>query len=107
MKLILSVLALIGALFLLPAAALADGADGAQVFSSNCASCHMGGGNVVNRSKTLKQETLEQYDMASLEAITYQVIHGKNAMPSFLGRLSQDQIEAVAAYVLDQAGSGW
>lgn len=107
MRLIFSVLVLIGALVLLPAAVLADGADGEQVFSKNCASCHLGGGNVVNRAKTLKQKTLEQYDMASLEAITYQVIHGKNAMPAFQGRLGQDQIEAVAAYVLDQAENGW
>lgn len=84
-----------------------DLADGAKVFSANCAACHNGGGNVVNGSKTLKKEALEKYDMASLESIKYQVVHGKNAMPAFKGRLSDQQIEDVAAYVLDKSEQGW
>ncbi|NJN58427.1 MAG: c-type cytochrome [Leptolyngbyaceae cyanobacterium SL_5_9] len=89
------------------AALAADLANGAKVFTTNCAACHAGGGNVVNRAKTLKQEALEQYEMASLEAIQHQVKNGKNAMPAFGGRLTDQQIEDVAAYVLDQAEKGW
>jgi cytochrome c6 len=85
----------------------ADLANGAKVFSANCAACHAAGGNVINRAKTLKQEALEQYEMASLEAIQRQVTQGKNAMPAFKGRLTDQQIEDVAAYVLDQAEKGW
>jgi len=85
----------------------ADVANGAKVFTTNCAACHAGGGNAVNRAKTLKQEALTQYDMASLEAIQQQVTNGKNAMPAFKGRLTDQQIEDVAAYVLDQAEKGW
>lgn len=84
-----------------------DLASGAKVFSANCAACHVGGGNLVNATKTLKKADLEKYEMASLEAIKTQVTNGKNAMPAFGGRLSADQIEDVAAYVLDQAGKGW
>ncbi|MBI4781477.1 MAG: c-type cytochrome [Oscillatoriophycideae cyanobacterium NC_groundwater_1537_Pr4_S-0.65um_50_18] len=87
--------------------ALADAANGAKVFSSNCAACHLGGGNVINSQKTLKKETLEKYDMASLAAITTQVTGGKNAMPAFKGRLSEEQIADVATYVLEQAEQGW
>ncbi|MFE4106780.1 cytochrome c6 PetJ [Almyronema epifaneia] len=87
--------------------AMADVAAGARVFSANCAACHMGGGNVVNAAKTLKQSDLEQYEMASLAAIQTQVTNGKNAMPAFKGRLTAEQIENVAAYVLDQAEKGW
>lgn len=85
----------------------ADLVHGGQVFASNCASCHMGGGNVVNASKTLKISDLEQYEMASLEAIKTQVTKGKNAMPAFLGRLTEQDIDDVAAYVLEQAETGW
>ncbi|PSN19858.1 cytochrome c6 [filamentous cyanobacterium CCP5] len=85
----------------------ADLGHGAEVFKNNCAACHMGGGNVVNGAKTLKQDALEKYDMASVEAIRYQIANGKNAMPAFRGRLSEDQIDDVAAYVLSQAESGW
>jgi len=85
----------------------ADLGHGSQVFASNCAACHIGGGNVVNGAKTLKKADLEKYEMASLEAIQTQIKNGKSAMPAFLGRLSEQDIEDVAAYVLDQADKGW
>ena len=39
----------------------ADAGHGAAIFSANCAACHMGGGNVVNAERTLKQDALEAY----------------------------------------------
>lgn len=84
-----------------------DAASGAKVFSANCAACHMGGNNVVMANKTLKKDALEKYGMTSLEAITSQVKNGKNAMPAFGGRLSDQQIEDVATYVLEQSEKGW
>lgn len=85
----------------------ADLAHGAKVFSANCAACHGGGGNFVNATKTLKKEALEQFSMASIDAIKTQVTQGKAAMPAFNGRLSDQDTEDVAAYVLDQAEKGW
>lgn len=85
----------------------ADLGNGAAVFSANCAACHMGGKNVVNAAKTLQKEDLQKYDMYDIEKIKYQVIHGKAAMPAFGGRLTAEQIEDVAAYVLAQADKGW
>ncbi|VEP16511.1 Cytochrome c6 [Hyella patelloides LEGE 07179] len=84
-----------------------DAANGGKIFGANCAACHMGGNNVVNAVKTLKQDALKQYDMYSLDAIKYQVTNGKNAMPAFGSKLSEAQIEDVATYVLSQADSGW
>jgi cytochrome c6 len=101
-RLFAGILALLSFAFAAPALA-----DGAQVFSANCAACHIGGGNAVNAAKTLKQVDLEQYGMNSVEAIVTQVTNGKNAMPSFRGRISDDEIAAVAAYVLQQSEAGW
>ena len=84
-----------------------DATNGAKIFSANCAACHAGGNNVVNAVKTLKKDALEKYGMNSLEAITYQVNNGKNAMPAFKGRLTDAQIEDVATYVLSQSEKGW
>lgn len=84
-------------------ATAADIAAGSQVFSQNCAACHINGGNLVNGAKTLKKADLEKYDMYSAEKIIAQVTNGKMAMPAFTGRLTATQIENVAAYVLDQA----
>ncbi|MEH2180465.1 cytochrome c6 PetJ [Nostoc sp.] len=92
--------------FSLPALA-ADAASGAKVFSANCASCHMGGKNLVQADKSLKKDALEKYDMYSAEAIISQVTNGKNAMPAFGKRLKPEQIEDVATYVLSQANKEW
>jgi cytochrome c6 len=94
-------------LWMAPTALAADVGHGAQIFANNCAACHIGGGNVVNGAKTLKQADLEKYDMASIEAIVAQVTNGKNAMPSFTGRLSDEDVVDVATYVLSQAEQGW
>lgn len=105
--LIVSALAVAVLLWWVPTAQAADLDHGAQIFANNCAACHIGGGNVVNGAKTLKQADLEQYGMASLEAITTQVTNGKAAMPAFKGRLSSEDIADVATYVLHQAEQGW
>jgi cytochrome c6 len=105
---IASVVCLVVCLFAWATPVLAgDAAAGRQIFANNCAVCHIGGGNVVNRAKTLKLSDLEQYQMASLEAIQTQVRQGKNVMPAFGGQLSEAQIEDVATYVLEQAQQGW
>ena len=89
----------------------ADATHGAQIFSANCAACHMGGGNVVNAERTLKQEALEaylaNYSAGHEAAIVYQVTNGKNAMPAFGGKLSATDIDDVAAYVESQSSKGW
>ena len=96
-----------------PASALSspDPEHGAQLFSTNCAGCHMGGGNVISASRTLSQTDLqahlESYGMDPLEAIEHQIENGKNAMPAYEGKLSDQDIADVAAYVESQAEQGW
>jgi cytochrome c6 len=106
----LAAMAMLGLVLVRPAIAASSAevlTNGAKVFGANCASCHMHGNNLVNASKNLKLETLHQYEMDSIAAITTQVTNGKAAMPAFKGRLNAEQIEAVAAYVLDQSEKGW
>jgi cytochrome c6 len=98
------VLALI---MLVPPAFAGDAANGAQIFSNNCAACHLGGGNVVNAAKTLKLDDLTANGKDTVEAIQTQVTNGNGAMPAFGGRLTDQEIEDVATYVLVQAESGW
>ena len=99
-----------------PAVAVASttGVDvehGGQLFSANCAACHMGGGNVISASRTLSQSDLQahlnQYGDDHIEAIEHQIENGKNAMPSFEGKLSEKDIIDVAAYVELKAEKGW
>jgi cytochrome c6 len=81
--------------------------DGASVFEAHCAGCHINGGNIVRRGKNLKLKTLQKNQMDSLEAIALIVSNGKNNMSAYKNRLSEQQIQAVAAYVLEQAKQDW
>jgi len=85
--------------------------NGSQVFSTQCAACHMGGGNVIRANRTLSKTDLQAhlaaYRSDHLEAIEEQVEHGKNAMPAFASKLSEQDIADVAAFVEEQAERGW
>ncbi|NET31801.1 MAG: c-type cytochrome [Cyanothece sp. SIO1E1] len=96
-------LVLIGAL---PATA-ADTVEGANIFKVHCAGCHAQGGNIIRRGKNLKQKALKRYGMDSRAAIANLVTNGKNNMSAYQDRLSPDEIDAVSAYVLEQAANGW
>lgn len=81
--------------------------SGAQVFEVHCVGCHINGGNIVRRGKNLKLKTLQRNKVDSIEAIGQIVANGKGIMSAYGDRLTPQEIEAVAAYVLEQAEQGW
>jgi cytochrome c6 len=81
--------------------------SGAQIFEAQCAGCHAGGGNIVRRGKTLKLKALQKNQMDNLAAIQTIVTQGKGNMSAYGDRLSAEEINAVAAYVLAQAAQNW
>jgi cytochrome c6 len=86
-----------------------DVGAGEQVFNANCAACHAGGQNVIMPEKTLEKAALDQYLAGgrSEASVRTQVTNGKNAMPAFGGRLSEDDIANVASYVIATSEKGW
>jgi len=76
------------------------GTDGKKIFAANCSSCH-----------TLKEAgasgaigpNLDQLK-PSQAIVQHQVEVGGGVMPAFKGKLSDEQITAVAKYVADNAG---
>ena len=111
---LLVTIAAVAALSIAPAAqASTTGSieQGEQIFAHNCAACHMGGGNVIQASRTLKigdlNEHLDLYRQTPLEAIEHQIEDGKNAMPAYADKLSEEEIIAVATFVEHQAEQGW
>ncbi|MDY6786063.1 MAG: c-type cytochrome [Cyanobacteriota bacterium] len=81
--------------------------EGAKIFQVQCAGCHPGGGNIIRRGKNLKQRAMRRNGMDSIAAVAEIVTNGKNNMSAFSDRLTPSEIEAVSAYVLDQAATGW
>ena len=86
-----------------------DAGAGEQVFNANCAACHAGGQNVIMPEKTLEKDALDQYLAGGRKesSVVTQVTNGKNAMPAFGGRLSDDDIANVATYVIATSEAGW
>jgi cytochrome c6 len=91
----------------LPASLAADLPNGARLFEIHCAGCHINGGNIVRRGKTLKLKALQRNQVDSEDAIARLVTQGKANMPAYGDRLNQAEIQAVAAYVLKQAQGDW
>jgi cytochrome c6 len=73
---------------------------GEKLFSKNCSACHLDGNNIIIPEKNLRKETLKENGMDSISAISYQILNGKNGMPAFGGRLTEEEIEKIAIYVL-------
>ena len=113
--LILTLLMIVGSTDLLSAPAMAIDTSafekGEKIFNSNCAACHMGGGNVISAKRTLKISDLsnhvEAYTSAPLEALEHEIEDGLNAMPGYADKLSEEEIIAVATYVEQRAELGW
>jgi cytochrome c6 len=85
----------------------ADTANGAKIFSAECAGCHINGGNIIRRGKNLKLKPLKRNHLDSLEEIALLVSNGKNIMSAYKDKLSEQQIQDVSAYVLEQAAKDW
>ncbi|MEB3225163.1 MAG: c-type cytochrome [Synechococcus sp.] len=80
---------------------------GAQLFEAHCAGCHLNGGNIVRRGKTLKQRAMEKNGYTSIEAIASLVTQGKGNMSAYGDKLSPAEIQAVSRYVFEQAQVHW
>jgi cytochrome c6 len=107
LKLLLILVLITLSLAFTPPALAADTANGAKIFSVECAGCHVNGGNIIRRGKTLKLKALKRNGVDSLEEIASLVTNGKNIMSAYKDRLSEQQIQDVSAYVLEQAAKDW
>jgi mono/diheme cytochrome c family protein len=74
--------------------------DGKTIFTQNCGSCHTLAD--AGTSGTIGPNLDEA--KPSVQLATDRVTNGKGVMPSFKGRLSEQQIRAVAEYVANNAG---
>jgi cytochrome c6 len=83
------------------------GVSGAQLFQNNCAGCHVNGGNILRRSKTLKLAALERNGITGPGAIATIAAQGRGQMSGYGTVLGDGGAEAVAAYVWAQAQAGW
>ncbi|HXF32344.1 MAG TPA: c-type cytochrome [Solirubrobacterales bacterium] len=75
---------------------------GAAVFSENCSTCHGATGNGGNGGPDLTTMPLAQTEEGTIQQVT----NGGGGMPAFGGTLSEEEIENVAAYVVQEITHG-
>jgi alcohol dehydrogenase (cytochrome c) len=73
-------------------------ASGADLFSSNCESCHGPNGAGGHVGPDLQKSSKAE----NLAAVEKQVRNGGGAMPAFANVLSDEEIDMVAHYVVEQ-----
>ena len=81
--------------------------SGAQLFENHCAGCHLQGGNIIRRGKTLKLATLQRNGIADAEAIAAIARAGVGQMSGYAEVLGDEGVSVVAAYAWQQAEAGW
>ncbi|MGB5136178.1 MAG: c-type cytochrome [Prochlorococcaceae cyanobacterium] len=101
--LVLALVALLG----LPGAVRAEPGEGARLFEAHCAGCHLQGGNIIRRRKTLKLAALEREGIASEAAIATIAAAGVGQMSAYGDVLGEAGVGSVAAWVWQQAQAGW
>ena len=85
-----------------------DLAAGKRIFERKCARCHAGNGD----GKTVVAGRFPYANLidgvwradGSAEAIENQIRRGRDPMPSFQGKLTDEQIRQTVAYVLELTG---
>lgn len=80
---------------------------GGRLFEAHCVGCHVGGGNVIRRGRTLKQAALEKAGLASPEAIARVAAVGLGQMSGYGSVLGEEGARQVGAWVWLQARRGW
>src|ERR1700760_2233869 len=79
-----------------------DAEAGTVVFSENCSTCHGATGHGGNGGPDLTTMPLAQSEAGAIEQVT----NGGGGMPAFAGTLSEEEIENVAAYVVQDITHG-
>jgi cytochrome c6 len=92
------------ALSMLPTTARAD--DAAALFRAKCAACHGADGKGdTGMGKVLKLRDLSSDDVQKQTdaQLTDIITNGKNKMPAYKGKISDDQIKQLVGYIRDLA----
>ncbi len=84
-----------------------NGNEGEHLFIENCAGCHINGGNIIRRNKTLKIKDLQRNGLDTKESIAKIAREGIGIMDGYQKVLGEKGDELVANWILQQAQKAW
>jgi cytochrome c6 len=80
---------------------------GGKLFQNHCAGCHVNGGNVIRRNRTLKRQDLLSQGIKGPADVARIAAQGKGRMSGYDKVLGEGGAEAVGDWVWRQAELGW
>ncbi|MEB3321584.1 MAG: c-type cytochrome [Synechococcaceae cyanobacterium] len=80
---------------------------GERLFANHCSGCHLHGGNVVRRSRTLRMAALRRNGIDGPAAIARIAAGGIGRMGGYDDVLGEGGAQAVGEWVWQQAQAGW
>ena len=82
-------------------------AEGGRLFANTCAGCHLNGGNIVRRDRTLKLKALQRHGIDGPGAIARIAAEGIGRMDGYAKVLGPEGPDQVGAWVWQQALENW
>lgn len=80
---------------------------GARLFAQHCVGCHVNGGNILRRGKTLRLAALRRAGLEGPEAVARVAAGGQGQMGGYGAVLGPEGTTAVGAWVWEQALADW
>ena len=81
--------------------------EGEQIFVAHCAGCHINGGNIIRRNKTLKLKDLKRNGIDTQDAIAQIAKEGIGSMSGYKDVLGEKGDEIVANWIWEQSQNAW
>ena len=82
-------------------------ATGQDLFNNNCSGCHVNGGNIIRRGRTLKMAALKRNGIDNPEAIARIAREGIGQMSGYSEALGEGGDRIVAEWIWEQAQNAW
>ena len=101
-------LILISTLLIHPIGTIALDTDaGGSLFKQHCSGCHVNGGNIIRRNKTLRLKALERNGLDNPQAIARVAREGIGQMSGYEDVLGDSGDQLLAAWIWAQAQNAW
>ena len=84
-----------------------NNSQGEQIFIQHCSGCHIKGGNIIRRNKTLKMSALKRNGIDSPEEIAKIARFGTGSMNGYEKVLNEEVAQVVANWIWEQSQNAW
>nr|WP_269623593.1 c-type cytochrome [Prochlorococcus marinus] len=84
-----------------------DSYSGEHLFIKHCSGCHINGGNIIRRNKTLKLNDLKRNGLDNPEAIAKIANNGVGSMNGYKEFLGENGDIKVANWIWEQSQKAW